>query len=68
LLGGKYPTADKFAADMKLVWKNAMTYNRSDSEIYRTADKFSKTFEKKFATMRKPAAAASASAAAGECS
>jgi hypothetical protein len=53
---GKYPTPEKFAADVRLVWKNAMTYNRPDSEIYITADKLSKLFERKFAKLKKPGA------------
>jgi hypothetical protein len=44
----KYPNADKFAADVRLVWRNAMTYNRPDSEIYRNAEKLGKMFEKRF--------------------
>jgi len=50
----KYPTPEKFAADVRLVWKNAMTYNRPDSDIYITADKLSKLFERKFAQIKKP--------------
>lgn len=53
LEGGKYTGHDKFAHEMRLVWKNAMTYNRSDSEIYATAEKFSKQFEKKYANLKK---------------
>jgi len=51
--GGKYPAADKFAADVRLVWSNAMTYNRPDSDIYQTADKLSKLFERKWAKVQK---------------
>jgi len=53
LESGKYGTAEKFASDVRLVWKNAMTYNRSDSDIYMTADLLSKLFEKKFAKIKK---------------
>jgi len=49
----KYTAADKFAADVRLVWSNAMTYNRPDSEIYQTADKLSKLFERKWAKVLK---------------
>jgi hypothetical protein len=45
---GKYPSPDKYAADIRLVWRNAMTYNRPDSEIYRNAEKLSKLFERKY--------------------
>jgi hypothetical protein len=38
---------------MRLVWKNSMTYNRPDSDIYDTADILGKVFEKKFAKVAK---------------
>eukprot|EP00456_Euglypha_rotunda_P053871 TRINITY_DN4351_c0_g1_i8.p1 TRINITY_DN4351_c0_g1~~TRINITY_DN4351_c0_g1_i8.p1 ORF type:complete len:141 (+),score=36.36 TRINITY_DN4351_c0_g1_i8:122-544(+) len=44
---------DKFAADVRLVWRNAMVYNRPDSDIYQTAEKLSKLFERKFAKLKK---------------
>jgi len=50
---GKY-SVEKFAADMRLVWKNAMTYNRQDSEIYKTAEDLADIFEKKFSKVKKP--------------
>jgi len=51
---GKYQNnAEKFAADVRLVWKNAMTYNRSDSEIYMTADQLRILFEKRFTKLKK---------------
>lgn len=31
---------------MRLVWTNCMTYNRPDSDLFLTADKALKTFEK----------------------
>lgn len=65
---GKYNTPDKFAADVRLVWKNAMTYNRPDSDIYSTADKLSKVFERKFAKIKganKPPGAGAPGAGAG---
>ena len=31
LNAGKYPDAKAFADDVRLVWKNAMTYNRPNS-------------------------------------
>ena len=68
LLKGGYSSPEKFAADVRLVWKNAQTYNRSDSGIYITADTLSKLFEKKFAKIKKggaPAAAAATSSAPG---
>jgi len=54
LVSGKYQNnAEKFAADVRLVWKNAMTYNRSDSEIYMTADQLRILFEKRFTKLKK---------------
>jgi len=57
LEAGKYPTPEKFAEDVRLVWSNAMTYNRPDSDIYITAEKLSKIFEKRFGKIKsaKPA-------------
>lgn len=49
---GKYPSPNEFAKDMRLVWRNAMTYNRQDSDIYATADKLSKLFEKKISKIK----------------
>jgi len=49
--GAKYSDAQKFASDVRLVWSNAMTYNRPDSDIYQTADKLSKLFERRFAKL-----------------
>lgn len=52
LNAGKYANPTVFAHDVRLVWKNAMTYNRADSDIYRTAQNFSKSFEKKFKKLK----------------
>jgi len=49
---GKINTPEVFMADVRLVWKNAMKYNRQDSDIYVTADKLSKIFEKKVVKMK----------------
>lgn len=48
ILNGKLKTANEFANAVRLVWSNAMTYNRPDSDIYATSEKLSKFFEKKF--------------------
>eukprot|EP00462_Mataza_sp_D1_P023955 CAMPEP_0175139236 /NCGR_PEP_ID=MMETSP0087-20121206/10787_1 /TAXON_ID=136419 /ORGANISM="Unknown Unknown, Strain D1" /LENGTH=226 /DNA_ID=CAMNT_0016422217 /DNA_START=83 /DNA_END=763 /DNA_ORIENTATION=+ len=53
LEGGKYAGSEPFAADVRLVWKNAQKYNRPDSDIYVTADKLSKLFEKRFLKVKK---------------
>ncbi len=55
LESNKYPSADKFAADVRLVWRNAQTYNQQGSEIYVSAENLSKLFEKKFSKIKKPA-------------
>jgi len=65
---GKYSgsgAADKFAADVRLVWTNAMTYNRPGSEIYTTADKLAKLFERKFGKLKKDGATPTAAQGAG---
>lgn len=53
LLAGEYATMNKFAVDMRLIYKNAQTYNRSDSEIYKAAEMLAKLFEKKFSKIKK---------------
>lgn len=53
LESGKYIDPESFASDVRLVWRNAMKYNRSDSDIYQTAEKLSKLFEKRFAKVKK---------------
>lgn len=50
---GKYADAEEFAEDVRLVWKNAMAYNRADSEIYKTAEELSNLFEKRFVKIKK---------------
>lgn len=49
---GKYGGSADFAKDMRLIWKNAMTYNRPDSDIFETAEKLAKLFEKKVAKIK----------------
>ena len=49
---GKYGSPSDFAKDMRLIWKNAMTYNRPDSDIFETAEKLAKLFEKKMAKIK----------------
>lgn len=53
LEAGKYAGPEAFATDVRLVWRNAQKYNRQDSDIYQTAEKLSKTFEKKFVKVKK---------------
>jgi hypothetical protein len=61
---GKYPNAEKFAQDVRLVWRNAMTYNRPDSEIYRNAEKLGKLFDKRFQSRKSAGGGATESKAA----
>lgn len=46
---GKYATTVDFASDVRLVWKNAKTYNQEGSEIYDAAHSLEKEFEGLFA-------------------
>lgn len=43
--GGKYQTPAQFADDVRLVWANAKTYNKIESEIYDFATNLSAMFE-----------------------
>jgi len=63
---GKYAAPSDFAKDMRLVWKNAMTYNRPDSDIFETAEKLAKLFEKKIAKIKQNRKKADSGAAAGD--
>jgi len=53
LSNGKYANAEKFAADVRLVFKNAMTYNEDGSGIYVVAENLSKQFERRYARITK---------------
>lgn len=52
LESGEYSNVEKFAADVRLVWKNALVYNQPGSEIYITAEKLSQAFEKKMSKLK----------------
>jgi len=57
---GAYDTADKFATDMRQVFKNAMTYNHmKDSPVHVAAKDLSVKFEDKFRTLKASPSAAS---------
>ncbi|KAJ1430212.1 Bromodomain-containing protein [Ochromonadaceae sp. CCMP2298] len=49
----QYETLDNVAADIRLVWRNCMIYNRDGSEFYHLADKFARGFEEAYAALRK---------------
>lgn len=44
----KYNDASEVAEDVRLVWKNCMTYNADGSDFYILAESFSKRFEERF--------------------
>eukprot|EP00462_Mataza_sp_D1_P022360 CAMPEP_0175141842 /NCGR_PEP_ID=MMETSP0087-20121206/12379_1 /TAXON_ID=136419 /ORGANISM="Unknown Unknown, Strain D1" /LENGTH=206 /DNA_ID=CAMNT_0016425401 /DNA_START=58 /DNA_END=678 /DNA_ORIENTATION=- len=50
---GSYSNVEQFTKDVDLVWDNAMTYNRSDSDIYACAEKHKKMFHKKMESLLK---------------
>ena len=45
---GKYSDAAECADDVRLVWKNCMTYNADGSDFYRLGESYSKRFEERF--------------------
>eukprot|EP00975_Prorocentrum_lima_P019857 4178345-Prorocentrum_lima.AAC.1 len=53
LVNKEYRNATECAEDIRLVWRNCMTYNQDGSEFYKIAEKFSKKFESKFAPVAK---------------
>ena len=52
LESGAYRDPHAFASDVRLVFENCAKYNRPDSDLYLTADKLSKLFEKKFSKVK----------------
>ncbi|KAL3792568.1 hypothetical protein HJC23_005538 [Cyclotella cryptica] len=48
---GKYKSIHEAAADVRLIWKNCMTYNADGSDFYLLAQNMSKKFEEKFAKL-----------------
>eukprot|EP00307_Rebecca_sp_RCC1486_P013774 CAMPEP_0119414934 /NCGR_PEP_ID=MMETSP1335-20130426/7251_1 /TAXON_ID=259385 /ORGANISM="Chrysoculter rhomboideus, Strain RCC1486" /LENGTH=328 /DNA_ID=CAMNT_0007439831 /DNA_START=19 /DNA_END=1005 /DNA_ORIENTATION=- len=55
----KYSTTADFAQDVRLVWKNAKTYNQEGSEIYNAASELETEFEQKFSSVPRGALRAS---------
>ena len=45
---GKYSDAAECADDVRLVWKNCMTYNADGSDFHRLADSYNKRFEERY--------------------
>lgn len=58
---GKYKSLEEAANDVRLVWKNCMTYNQEGSDFYILAENMNKKFEDKLAKIEKDLASASAS-------
>eukprot|EP01083_Nonionella_stella_P223748 797080_1 len=48
---GKYEDKNEFAADVRLVWDNAKSYNIPESDIYNAAQTLSDFFEANFSTI-----------------
>jgi len=53
ITNNKYSSADQFAYDIRLVFKNAKTYNTPGSGIYVVAENLHKQFERRFARITK---------------
>lgn len=51
LLTGRYRTHNDFARDVRLVWRNALTYNKPGTPVHIMAEAMSNHFEKKFTEM-----------------
>ncbi|MES1921007.1 hypothetical protein MHBO_002612 [Bonamia ostreae] len=50
-----YKDSHEFSKDMRLIWKNAKTYNQEGSGIYVVAHQLEGLFEKRFANIHKSA-------------
>jgi len=53
MLSGHYDNIDAWAADVRLVWTNAMKFNVVNTPVHRKAKEFSEQFEAKFAKIPK---------------
>ena len=51
---------------MRLVWENCQKYNRPDSDLFMTADKLSKLFEKKFIKLKSASSSSSPSSSSSK--
>jgi hypothetical protein len=52
LQSGHYETPEEFAADVRLVWNNALTYNEEDNEVHILAKEFQAAFEQAYASIQ----------------
>ncbi|KAL2492285.1 Transcription factor GTE10 [Abeliophyllum distichum] len=53
LLSGRYSRPEEFAADVRLTFKNAMTYNPPGHHVHHTAEKMNKHFEVRWKQIEK---------------
>ena len=63
---GSYASPSAFASDVRLIWKNCMSYNADGSDFYLLAQEFSKRFEEKFSKVASAAAAPATAQGAGQ--
>lgn len=49
---GKYSCCEEVANDIRLVWRNCMTYNADGSDFYRLAESYSKRFEERYQKLK----------------
>lgn len=65
LENGKYKELEEAANDVRLVWKNCMSYNQEGSDFYILAENMSKKFEDKFSKIEKDLASSAAAGSGG---
>ena len=65
LENGKYKDLEEAANDVRLVWKNCMTYNQEGSDFYILAENMNKKFEDKFSKIEKDLASSAAGSGGG---
>ncbi|KAL2515087.1 Transcription factor GTE10 [Forsythia ovata] len=53
LLSGRYSSPEEFAANVRLTFKNAMTYNPPGHHVHHTAEKMNKLFEVRWKQIEK---------------
>ena len=66
LESGKYKNLEDAANDVRLVWKNCMTYNQEGSDFYILAENMNKKFEDKLAKIEKDLASSSSASGGGK--
>eukprot|EP00519_Triparma_laevis_P003220 CAMPEP_0182504482 /NCGR_PEP_ID=MMETSP1321-20130603/17290_1 /TAXON_ID=91990 /ORGANISM="Bolidomonas sp., Strain RCC1657" /LENGTH=184 /DNA_ID=CAMNT_0024709849 /DNA_START=92 /DNA_END=643 /DNA_ORIENTATION=+ len=61
LKSNQYPSLTSVSSDVRLIWKNCMTYNADGSDFYLLASEFSKRFEEKISKLSKDPSAVKSS-------